>query len=231
MFIHARLSSRLAERVGRAPASRPLPCRLCHAARDLMGADGASITLAGTTPGRVTLCATDRRSELLEDLQDVLGEGPYLSAFATGQAAITWLSGPAAARWPRFAAAASRIIGAAGALWSVPMRPGGQTVGTLSLYRLTHGQLAEPIDDAQPMADAAGAMLLTDPQAFLESPQGGGWSSRAVVHQATGMLIAQLGISADSALALLRGYALDHRTELRQVAQAVVTHKLDLSYP
>lgn len=230
MFLHARLASRLAQRVGRGSASRPLPWRLCHAARDLMGADGASITLENTTPGRVTLCATDRRSELLEDLQDVLGEGPYLSAFATGQAATAWLSGPTAARWPRFAAAASKVIGAAGALWSVPMRPGGQTLGTLSLYRLTQHELAEPLDAAQPMADAAGAMLLTDPQAFLDSPQGGGWSSRAVVHQATGMLIAQLGISADIALALLRGYAFDHHTELRHVAEAVVTHQLDLSH-
>jgi ANTAR domain-containing protein len=226
---HARLSSRLTQWVGKGPVSRPLPWRVCHAARALMGADGASITLENTTPGRVTLCATDRRSEQLEDLQDVLGEGPYLSAFATGQTATAWLGGRAAARWPRFATAARGILGPAAVLWSVPMRPGGHTVGTLSLYRLAHEPLAEPLDDAQPMADTAGAMLLTDPQAFLEAPQGGGWSSRSVVHQATGMLMAKLGISADGALALLRGYAFNHGTELRQVATAVVSHKLDLS--
>lgn len=229
MFSHARLANRLAQAVGRGPASRSLPWRVCHAARDLIGADGASITLENTTPGRVTLSATDRRSEQLEDLQDVLGEGPYLSAFASGRVATARLGGRAAGRWPRFAAAARDILGPAATLWSVPMRPGGQTVGTLSLYRLAHGRLAEPLAAVQPMADAAGAMLLTDPQAFLESPQEGGWSSRSVVHQATGMLMAQLGISADSALALLREHALGHHTELRQVAAAVVGHKLDLS--
>jgi hypothetical protein len=210
---------------------RPLPWRVCHAARDLMGADGASLTLEDTTPGRVTLCVTDRRAELLEDLQDVLREGPCLSAFATGEPATAPLGGSAAAQWPRFAAAARRIIGPAGVLWSVPMRPGGQTMGTVTWYRLAAGQLSESLVAALPMADAAGAMLLTDPQAFLESPQPGSWSSRAVIHQATGMLIAQLGVSADRALAILRGYAYEHHTELRAVATAVTSHQLDLSHP
>lgn len=226
MFSHVMLTSRLARAVRAGPASRSLPWRVCHAARDLMRADGASITLENSTPGHVTLCATDRRSELLEDLQDVLGEGPSLYAFATGKPVGAALGESAASLWPQFAVAAREIIGRAGVVWSVPMRPGGQTLGTVSLYRADSGQLAESLAATQPMADSAGAMLLTDPQAFLESPEGGGWSSRAVVHQATGMLIAQLGISADSALAILRGYAFDHHTELRRVASAVISHNL-----
>jgi hypothetical protein len=194
-----------------------------------MDADGASITLENCTPGHVTLCATDRRSELLEDLQDVMGEGPCLYAFATGKLTTAPLGGAAAALWPQFAVAARKLIGPAGVLWSLPMRPGGQILGTISLYRLTSGHLAESLDAAQSMADTAGTMLLTDPQAFLESPNGGGWSSRAVIHQATGMLIAQLGITADSALAILRGYAFDNSTELSQVASAVITHQLSFS--
>ena len=35
----------------------------------------------------------------------------------------------------------------------------------------------------------------------------GAWSSRAGIHQATGMVIAQLGISPDDALAVLRAHA------------------------
>jgi hypothetical protein len=226
---HATLTSRLAHAVELGPAACPLTWRICHAARDLLEVDGAALTLENSTPGHVTLCTTDRRSELLDDLQDVLEEGPSVYAFTTGSPTTAPLGEAKAALWPQFAAAARQIIGSAGVVWAVPMRPGGQTLGTISIYRLIPGGLAEPLDAAQVMADAAGTMLLTDPQAFLESPDGGGWSSRAVVHQATGMLIAQLGISADSALAILRDYAFDNRTELRQVADDVIGHHLDFS--
>lgn len=226
---HAPLISRLSRAVGQFPTSCPLPYRLCHAARDLLGADGAAITLENSTPARVTVCATDRRAERLEDLQDVLGEGPCPQAYAAGKLTTAPLGTAAAARWPEFAASARKIIGPAGVVWSVPLRPANQTLGTLSLYRLSQGPLAEPLDAAQAVADKIGALLLIDPQGVLDSPEGG-WSSRAVVHQAAGMLIAQLGVHADGALAILRCYAFARGSELIHVARAVVERELDLSH-
>ena len=228
MFSQASLISRLWQTVGQEPASRPLPCRLCYAARDLLAADGASITLENSTPGRVTLCSTDRCAELLEDLQDVIGEGPCPYAFAAGRPMIAALGAAGAACWPQFAAAAKKIIGPVGVVWSLPIRPARQTLGTISLYRLAHGNLAEPLDAAQSLANSAGAVLLTNPQAFLDSCAA--WSSRAVVHQATGMLIAQLGVHPAGALAILRSHAFASNQELTQVAAAVVDRKLDLSH-
>ena len=72
----AALLSRLALAVASEPESSPLTLRVCRATRDLLGAEGASITLENSTPNRVTLCATDEPAGLLENLQDVLGEGP-----------------------------------------------------------------------------------------------------------------------------------------------------------
>lgn len=229
MFSYASLIGRLAAALGQAPASRPLPWRLCHAAQGVLGADGASLTLENTTPGRVTLCATDRRAELLEDLQDVLGEGPTPHAFLAGRRATAPLREAEAAVWPEFTIAAKKIIGPAGVIWSLPMRPAGETLGTISLYRLARGHLAEPPDAAQFLVNAVGAMLLTDPHAFVEAA-GDGWASRAVVHQATGMLVAQLGVHADGALAILRSYAFRTSTELNRVARDVVDRRLDLSH-
>jgi hypothetical protein len=206
-----------------------VPWRLGQAVRRVLAADGASITLENFSPGRVTPCATDRRAYLLEDAQDVLGEGPSADAFATGRPAVASLAQPGPAHWPRFVAAAKRIIGPRGVLWSVPIRATGDVLGTLSLYRLAPGPLAEPLDAAQFLADATGSLLLTDPLAFTESPVGGGWSSRAVIHQATGMLIAQLGVHAEGALAILRSHACSRGAELVQVARDVVDRKLDLS--
>jgi hypothetical protein len=87
------------------------------------------------------------------------------------------------------------------------------------------------MDAAQFLADAAAATLIRDPLAYAAVTQSGdlgGWSSRAAVHQATGMLAAQLHISIEDAFALLRSHAFATGLELTDVAAAVVERRLDL---
>jgi ANTAR domain len=228
---HAALLSRLALAVAHEPPSQPLALRVCRATRDLLGADGASITIENSTPHRVTLCATDKLSDLLENLQDVLGEGPCRDAFDLDRPVHTGLGRTAATRWPNFVPAAEKIIGSGGVLWSIPMRAAEQVIGAVSLYRRLPGALIETIDDAQFLADAAASTLIRDPLAFAavtESGDGGGWSSRALVHQATGMLVSQFRIPVEDALAILRSHAFSTGAELTNVAQAVIERRLDL---
>ena len=227
----AALLSRLALAVAQEEASAPLTQRVCRAARDLLGTAGASITVENSMPHRVTLCATDRSSSLLANLQDVLGEGPCREAFDLDRPVQTGLDDRAASRWPQFVPAASRVIGRAGILWSIPMRAAGQVIGAVSLYRREDGPLGEPMEAAQFLADAAAATLIRDPLAYAAVTQSGdlgGWSSRAAVHQATGMLAAKLHISIDDAFALLRSHAFATGLELTDVAAAVVERRLDL---
>ena len=228
------LAGRLAETVARMRADRPLTWRACHAVKDMLGTDGASMTIENSSVHRVTLCATDVRSELLENLQDVLGEGPCRDAYDTGRANETPLDGSLATHWPQFIPAAEKIIGSAGVLWSLPMRSAGDVIGTISLYRLSRGALTVAIDAAQLLADAVAGILLKDPLAFTAdagSADAGGWSSRSLVHQATGMLAGQLRISPADALAILRSYAFATGDLLGDVARSVVERKLNLSGP
>ena len=51
-------------------------------------------------------------------------------------------------------------------------------------------------------------------------------SDRAEVHQATGMILAQLGIPAQDAFVRLRAYAFAHRRPLGDVARDVVARRL-----
>ncbi|MEU0094833.1 ANTAR domain-containing protein [Kribbella sp. NPDC006257] len=51
------------------------------------------------------------------------------------------------------------------------------------------------------------------------------WSARAEVHQATGMVVAQLHMPANDALAILRAHAYD--TTLAEIAHQVVIRQLD----
>jgi hypothetical protein len=229
---HAALLSRLALAVAIEPVSTPLTMRVCRATRNLLGAEGASITLENSTPHRVTLCATDKPAGLLENLQDVLGEGPCRDAFDLGQLVATALDQAATGRWPQFVPAAEVIIGRDGVLWSIPMHAGGAVIGAVSLYRRLPGPLGEPLDNAQFLADAAAAALIRDPLAFAaytSSAEPGGWSSRAQVHQASGMLASKLHISIDDAFALLRSHAFAAGLELTEVAAAVVERRLDLA--
>lgn len=228
---HASLSGRLAKRVAEGPPERPLAQRVCEALRELLGVDGASMTLENLSAHRVTWCATDERARELEDLQDVLGEGPCRDAFASRLPVTTGMDRWAASRWPEFIPAAEQVVGARGVLWSLPMHLTGELIGTISLHRLAGGTLTEPIDAAQGLADSAAAIVLADPAALSDSPDTSPWVSRAVVHQAAGMLMTQLGTSAGDALAVLRSHAFTSGFQLTDVARAVLDGTLDLSEP
>ena len=52
------------------------------------------------------------------------------------------------------------------------------------------------------------------------------WGNRAEIHQAAGMVVAQLGISAADALARLRAHAFAKQRLLRDVAHDVVARRL-----
>jgi hypothetical protein len=226
--------SQLAQAMARESATDPLPHRLCRSATSLLGADGAAITLAYTARERVTLCVTDDRAARLEDLQDLLGEGPGPTAYRTGRQ-VHVLIGDGDHRWPQFESSAQQAFGSIN-VHAIPIKPNHMTLGVFT----AHVRLGQPLllsaVTVQFLADAVGVALLRDPASHLGEPmsptdQGdaGPWSSRSRIHQATGMVVAQLGIDADDALALMRAHAFASGTSLDDVASAVTQRVLDFS--
>jgi len=109
-----------------------------------------------------------------------------------------------------------------------PMRPGRDTFGVLGIYSGTASGPAESHEAAQFLADAVGAALLRDPVPGEGSGLADGmWSTRAELHQATGMVIAQLRMPADDALAILRAHAYALDTTLADIAYQVVQRQID----
>ena len=225
----ASLPDRLTRAVEGGPPGFPLAGRVCVAARDLLGAEGASVTIDNPTLRRVTLWATDERAGELENLQDVLGEGPCRDAFGSRLPVFTRVDRWAASRWPNFIPAAERIVGPHGHLWSLPMHARLEVIGTLSMYRACEGSLAQPIDTFQAVADTAGALLLSLPPAEWEITHERRWPQRAVVHRAVGQLAALFGLSPSDAMALLRSQAFITDAQLADVAREVINGTLDLS--
>jgi hypothetical protein len=205
----------------------PLPVRLCQACAEVLDADGGAITLSYTDPSRVTLCATDEVAARLEDLQDVLGQGPGPDAYNSGETVVAELAGDdLAGPWLMLADAARAALGFAATVYAVPIRPEADLLGVLTLYQASPRGLALDLGSVEFLAAALGAALLRDPNSQTElSP--GPWATRAQIHQATGVVVAQLGIAPDDALALLRAHAYAHDATLDAIAAEVMARRLD----
>lgn len=210
---------------------RVLAERICQAAAEGLEVDGAAISLLTASTLRETLYATDATAELLEDLQFSLGEGPCVDAATSGgPVLIADLNDPAqTSRWPMYAAAVvdqARVS----AVFTFPLQWGPINLGVLDLYRRDPGPLSSAqVRDAISASDAAALMLLalrTDPDPEGDEVWDRSWSKRAEIHQATGMVIAQLGINPTDAFARLRAHAFTEGVSLSDVARDVVARRL-----
>ena len=203
----------------------PLGARLCTAAVNLLDVEGAALTFGYQQPARLTVWASDRTAERLDGLQEVLGEGPGWEAFGSNTLVKGSLEGHD--RWPLFSRAARAELGPL-TLCAVPMRPGGEPMGVVLLYSADRRLELDP-EAAQFLADAVGAALLRAPESDLGDYEGP-WRARSSIHQAVGMVMAQLGISPEDSLALLRAHAYAHDTTLEAIAGQVVERHLDFNY-
>jgi hypothetical protein len=133
---NAELMALLARAVARGAAAEPLAQRLCRACLEILEAQGAAITLAATRAERLTVWATDPTSADLENLQDVIGEGPSHEAFDSGRPVAVRVDAVTPGPYAVFADMAEDLSGAV-TIWALPMRPTGTTIGVLTLYRRT----------------------------------------------------------------------------------------------
>ena len=213
---------------------RALAEQICRACVDGLDVHGAAISLLTGSPSRETLWASDPTAELLEDLQFTLNEGACMQAASTGSPVLVpnLHDSADAQRWPVFAAAVAEQTDAL-ALFALPLQWGTVNLGVLDLYRRTAGGLSrDQWRDAISAADVAALMMLgvrTEPGDA--DGDGDGWldpavSARAEVHQATGMVLVQLDVSAEVALARMRAHAFVEQRLLIDVARDVVSRRL-----
>jgi hypothetical protein len=213
---------------------------VCHAAITAAGVDSAALAVAVSATPREMLYASDPVASVLEELVLTLGEGPGVDALTGGVVLAADITGAAfMARWPVFAPAAAQAD--VRAVFALPLQAGGIRLGVMGLYRSQPGGLDdEQLADALILADTACALLLDLAGHGMAGQglagQGLGRAGRGgpepvggqhpVVHQATGMLIVQLGVSAAVAMTRLRAYAYAHDRRLRDVAVDVVARRL-----
>ena len=195
---------------------------------ELLEIDGAGLLLAGADGALRLVAASTEQARMVELLQLQHDEGPCPDSFRTGLAVIVSDIGSpqAAARWPRFAAAAAQL-GLAG-VHSLPMRLRDQVIGTLNLFSTAPGGLDPAVARAaRALVDVATIGILQE-RAIRERELVAGQlqvalNSRVLIEQAKGILAERLQTSPDEAFLLLRRYARNHNQALTQLAGDVIS--------
>jgi hypothetical protein len=204
--------------------------RLCDVCAEVTGVTGAGIMLMSGDIPRGSVCTTDAVSSLIEQLQYDLGEGPCVDAYLSDRpVSEPDLANPPTARWLAFTGPA---VGAgARAVFGFPLHVGAVRLGALNLYcdapgRLTDGQHADALLLAGIVAQALMLLQANAPAGTVAAELEAHADFQYVVHQASGMVAAQLDASVGQALIRMRAHAFGNDRTLTDVARAVVDRKL-----
>ena len=220
------------ERILTAIASQPdgsMSDRLCTAAAEELSATGVSVALAGSNNLLDTISATPA-ARGIDTLQSDLGEGPSYDAHRDGWPVLVE-DLDEADNWPIFGPAAAGL--GVRSVFAFPLRRGAVRLGAFTLSRPTAGDLTgEEHADALVFARLALDLVLTlqadTAPGMLDENVIGTGASTSGIHQATGMVSVQLGITVGAALAVLRAHAYADGRNLHDVANDVVARRLRL---
>jgi GAF domain-containing protein len=237
MASHAEMRRALGDAVAGGDPTVSMADRLCLACVELLGVDGAAISVMveGTSQG--TVGSSGQLSQRLDELQFTFGEGPCIDAVRSGAPVVVDnLADPAEQRWPVYSGS---VVGlGVRAVYALPINLANSVVGALELYRHKPGPLQGDSMIGGLMAAELAVLpvlaLLTDGADLLAvADADAAWGqlasmARVEVYQATGMVMGQLGVGPAEALVRLRAHAFVHGLTASEVAWSVVGRQLVL---
>ena len=217
------------ERSGQSPAG------FCNPFLDVFPVSGASVATVGDLLGSETLSASDALAARLDELQFDLGEGPCWDALSSGRPILEPdLRQHARATWPAFSAAVADDD--ISSIFAFPLSVGPLRIGAIDLFSSAPLSLNRTqTRQADAMADVVSRHVLRraltavghdDEEAGAEV---GNAYSRRLLHQASGMVLAQLDVSADDARLVIHGHAFATSRAVMDVAQDVLDGRLNFA--
>lgn len=236
-ILRTRIARELVDAIrGVPPAS--VPRALCRACTSLLpGVSGLSLSVLGKDAGvGVVLFTSDEVAGQLAEIQYTLGEGPCMEAIRSLAPVFApdLTRAPDARRWPLFSVQAARA--GAEAVFSLPLTVAARVLGTLDLYLETAGTLDDgQLRTALLVADALGLAVTGLDHSSSDSGGAVTWlqgaeSDRVEIHQATGVIMVHLGVSAQEALLRLRARAFTQGSTSLDVARAVIDGSTDIRH-
>ena len=194
------------------------------AVRTIPGCTAAGVTLVGDDGRPETTASTSPLVLEVDARQYANGDGPCLDALRHRR--INSVDArEAAQRWPEFAGSAAEV-GMRSFLAS-PLIAADEAIGSLNLYSESPDGF-DALDDAlvalfsgQASVALANARLYRSARRLSDQLQEA-LASRAVIEQAKGVLMGQLGVRAEVAFDLLREQSQRENRKLRDVAHTIV---------
>jgi GAF domain/ANTAR domain len=237
MVSHAEMRRVLGDAVADGDPGVSMADRLCRACVQLLEVDGAAISvmLEGSSQG--TIGSSGELSRRLDELQFTFGEGPCIDAVRLEVPVIAEnLADPSEQRWPAYA---PTVVGlGVYAVYALPIVLANSVVGALDLYRHHPGSLQGDrwlgglmatelavVPMLGLLADGADMLTVVDSDAAWDQLAS---LARVEVYQATGMVMAQLGVGPAEALVRLRAHAFVHGLTASEVAWSIVGRQLSL---
>lgn len=202
---------------------------LCPSFLNALPVSHAAISTLGAPFGSETICASDGQAARLDELQIDFGTGPCWDALRTRTPFVDAdLQEPTESGWPLLRGAL-RDAGVR-SLYAFPMAIGELNIGAVDLYATTPAALNPMlIARASALADLAATHVLRQVLHRLPAVDDNTDSatySRREVHQATGMIIAQLGLKAEDAQDILHAHAFTLGRSVRDVAADIVARRI-----
>lgn len=190
---------------------------------------GAVVSTLGHPLGSQTVCASSILAARVDEIQIDLGEGPCWEALRTRRPVLEPdLQREGGGGWPG-AREALRALDVR-ALYAFPLFVGQLSVGSVDLYSERGAVLtAEEVAGVTVLAAIAARQVLKRAMDALGDDTEGaadGPYSRREMHQASGMVSAQLSIGVNDALVVLRGHAFSTGRSVRDVSAEVVSRRL-----
>lgn len=209
-------------------ASPEEPQRFSTSFIEVLPVNGASVSTIGTVLGSETLSATDGVAARLDELQFDLGEGPCWDALRSARPVnASDFVGYGSSRWPSLVAALRQTPIAS--VFAFPLVVGALRFGAIDLYSRAPLALdAEQEQQAIAMADVVGRHVLRDAltTAGVALEVDTKPYSRRIVHQATGVVLAQLGLTPEDAMLMIQAHAFGVGHSMMGVSQDILEGRL-----
>jgi hypothetical protein len=198
---------------------------------DVFPVTGAAVSTVGDFLGSETLSASDDRAARIDELQFDLGEGPCWDALRLMRPVLEAdLVNHPKIFWPALTPALREQDVAS--IFAFPLVVGSLRIGAIDLYSLQPVTLRdEQTRQASAMAEVVSRQVLRNALASVDvEDHPASAYSRRLIHQATGMVLAQLELSPDDARLVLQGHAFAAGKAMKDVAQDVLEGRLSFSH-